>query len=119
MVDTAVSHGLVRVAMQAVGRIGACCDGANDLRSWTVMTGGAGTGPVGGDIMLSTINLRPGCDHMTAAAGSPVRKVSGTSPTVWACPVCVASHELVWQVVHVPGADLPAARLSSAPLVAL
>ena len=35
------------------------------------------------------------------------------------CAECVASHEPVWQVTQVPGADLPAARLSSAPLVAL
>ena len=76
MVDVAVRRGLVRVAIQAVGRVGARGDGRYDFWSRAVVTGGAGTGPVGGDIMLSALDLRPGRDHMTGAAGNPVRQVT-------------------------------------------
>ncbi len=31
---------LVRMAIQAVGRVGACCDGGNDFRTRAAVTGG-------------------------------------------------------------------------------
>ena len=64
------------MAIQAVGRIGACGDGANDLRSWTVMTGGAGTRPVRGNIMLDAFDFRPVRRKMTAAA-EDARRIKG------------------------------------------
>jgi hypothetical protein len=69
MIDTAV-HGqlLVRMASQTVGRVGAQGNGIYDLLSRAVMTGGTGTSPVGGDVMLDTFDLGPGRNHMTAAA---------------------------------------------------
>ena len=68
------------MAIQAIGRVGACCDGANDLRSWTVMTGGAGTGPVGGNIMYDAFDFRPVRNNMTVAA-MEARRIEGE--VVW------------------------------------
>lgn len=78
MVDTAVGRGLVSMAIQAVGGIGACCDGVHDRLPRTVMTGGAGAGPVGGDIMRGTFDLRPVRHAMAAATGAPVGEVAGS-----------------------------------------
>jgi len=78
MVEIAVSRQLGRMAIQTVGGIGSSRDGVDDLLSRAVMTGGAGTGPVGGNIMLGAFDLSPVRHHMTAAAGCAVRKVAGT-----------------------------------------
>ena len=61
------------MAIQAVGGIGAQSDGVNDLLSRAVMTGGAGTGPVGGNVMLDALYLNPVRHHMAVAAESPRR----------------------------------------------
>jgi len=68
MVDTAVGRRPGRVTIQTVGRIGSRSDGVDDLLSRAVMTGGAGSGPVGGNIMFGAFDLSPGRHHMTAAA---------------------------------------------------
>ena len=69
MIDTAV-HGqlLVRMASQTVGRVGAQGNGIYDLLSRTIMTGGAGTGPVSGNIVLDALNLCPVLYNMTVTA---------------------------------------------------
>jgi len=56
------------MAVQAMNGRGACgyCD--LDFCSGAVMTGGAGTGPVGGNIMFNTFNLRPVGHNMTVTA---------------------------------------------------
>ncbi len=88
MVDTAVSRRLGRMTIQAVDRVGAQCNGVNDLQSRAVMAGGAGTGSVGANIMLSALNLTPGRYNMTAAARSTIRKVTGTQAD-YMCMSCV------------------------------
>jgi hypothetical protein len=78
MVDTAVRRRITRMAIQAVGRVGTQGDGVNDLLSRAVMTGFTGTGPVGGNIVFSAINLRPVRHSMTAATGRPARQISNS-----------------------------------------
>ena len=69
MVDTAVySQFLVRMASQTIGRVGAICDGVHDLLSRTVMTGGTGTGSVGGNIVLNAFDFSPVRHNMTVVA---------------------------------------------------
>ena len=69
MVDTAVRcQFLVRMAVQAVGRVGLQGDGVNDFLSRTVMTSGAGTGAVGVNIVLGTFDFSPVRHNMTVAA---------------------------------------------------
>ena len=81
MVDTTVGRGLVRMTIQAMSRVGAQGYGINDLLSRAVMAGSAGTGPVGGNIMLGAFDFRPVRHNMTFAAKSARRiigKVTGT-----------------------------------------
>jgi hypothetical protein len=82
MVDTAMNRQfLVRMASQAIGGIGPKSYCINHLLSRTVMTGGAGTGTVGGNIMFGSLNFRPVRHNMTAGAERARRiigKVTGT-----------------------------------------
>jgi len=78
MVDTAVSSRFIRMTVQTVGRVGAQGDGIDHLLPRTIMTGFTGTGPVGGYIMFSAINLGPVRHDMTVTAGCAVRQVTGT-----------------------------------------
>ena len=80
VVDAAVSCRFIRVASQAVGRIGAGVDGVDNLCSGAVMAGRTGTGTVGGDIVLGAINLRPVRHDMADATRRAVRQIS--------CPQC-------------------------------
>ena len=69
------------MAIQTVGGVGAQSDGVNDFLSRAVMTGGAGTGPVGGDVMLDALDLSPVRHHMAVATERPrrvIREVVGT-----------------------------------------
>ena len=77
MIDAAV-HGqvFIRVAVQAVGRVGTQGDGVNHRLPRAVMTGGAGTDAVGVDIVLGTFDLGPVRHHVTVAAGL-TRRVIG------------------------------------------
>ena len=70
MVDTAV-HGqvLVRMAIEAVGRVNGIANGGDHLRPRAVVAGGAGTGAVRGNIVLGAFDLGPGGHHVTVAAG--------------------------------------------------
>ena len=56
------------MAVEAYGRIGAESDSVNHLLSRTVMAGGAGTCPVGRNIVLDSIDFRPGRHNMTFTA---------------------------------------------------
>jgi hypothetical protein len=78
MIDTAVSRCFLRMTIQAVGRIGTQGNGAYDSLSRTIMTGGTGTYPVGGHIVLSSLNFSPTRYNMAGAAGNTIRKVAGT-----------------------------------------
>jgi len=53
------------------------------------MTGCTGTGPVGRNIVFNSLNFSPVCHDMTAAAGSPVRKVAGTQSNCM-CMFCMS-----------------------------
>lgn len=77
MVDIAMwGEFLIRMAIQAVGRVGALCDGVNDLLPRAVMTGGAGADPVGGHIVLNANDFRPVRYDMTGAAKN-ARSIKG------------------------------------------
>ena len=77
MVDIAVrGQILVRMAVQTMGRVGAQGDGINDLLSRAVMTGGTGTDPVGGDIVLDAFDFSPVRHNMTVAA-EQARRIIG------------------------------------------
>ncbi len=67
MVDVP-GQGLVRMAIQAMGRGGTQCEGVDDLLTLAVMTGGAGTGSVGRNIVLDLLNLSIGRDIMAGTA---------------------------------------------------
>lgn len=74
MVDTAVrGQILVRMAINAVDRIDAVAvrDDVYHIRSCTVMAGGAGTDPVGRNIVLDGFDFSPVCDNMAGAAELP------------------------------------------------
>ena len=77
MVARAVKRRLGRMTIQAIGRVGACCYSGHNFYSRAVMTGGAGTGSVGGNIMLGTIYFSPVRHNVTIAAGKTTRNVSG------------------------------------------
>ena len=82
MVDIAVNRQLlVGMAVQTVCRIGTQSYRVFDLLPRAVMAGGAGTGTVGGNIMLGALYLRPARHHMTLGAqraGRIIGKVTGT-----------------------------------------
>ena len=82
VVDAAVDRQLlVGMAVQAMGRPGAGGYGINDLLPRTVMTGCAGTGPIGEDIVFNSFNFRPVCYNMavrTRGARRIVGEVIGT-----------------------------------------
>ena len=67
MVDVS-GQGLVRMAIQAMGRVGPESDGVDDLLTRAVMAGRAGPRPVGRNIVLNVVNLRPVRDDMAVAA---------------------------------------------------
>lgn len=76
MVDAAMrGQILVRMAIQAMGRVGAQCDGINDFLPRAAVTGGTGSGAVGVDIVLDAFDFRPISHHMTVAAGLPRRSI--------------------------------------------
>jgi len=58
---------LVRVTAQAVGRVGTQRNRINNFLTRTVMTGGAGTGAVGRNVVLYAFDLGPGRDDVTVA----------------------------------------------------
>ncbi len=60
---------MIGMAIQAIGRGGTQGEGVDDLLARAVMTGGTGPGPVGRNIVLDVVNLRPVRDHMAVAAG--------------------------------------------------
>ena len=69
---------LVQMAVQAMGRVGSRGDSGNHFRPRTVMTGGAGTGTVGGNIVLSSFDLGP-VRHDVADAAELARIVGEVS----------------------------------------
>jgi len=75
MVDTAVCHRLVGMTIETGGRR-TSSDHVDDRLRRAVMTGGAGTGAVGGFIMLGALDLSPGRDDMALAAKLTIRLVS-------------------------------------------
>jgi len=77
MVNTAMGRRLIRMTIQTIGGIGTCGYYVYDILSRAVMTGGAGAGPVGSDIVFNSLNFRPVPYNMTGAAGRAVRKVIG------------------------------------------
>ena len=69
VVDIAMrSQLLVDMAVQTVGRVGAQRDGVNHLLPQAVMTGGAGSGPVGVNIVLDGFDFFPVRHNMTDIA---------------------------------------------------
>jgi hypothetical protein len=72
MVDTAVSRSLIQMTIQTVGGIGTQGYCVNDFLPRAVMTGGAGTYPVGGNIVLSSLNFNPVRHNMTSTAGRAI-----------------------------------------------
>jgi len=74
----AVRGGPIRVAVQAVGRVGAQGDGVDDLLPGAAMAGGAGAGAVGGDIVGGVDPGPAGYGGMTGAAGEAAGDVAGT-----------------------------------------
>jgi len=70
MIDTAV-HGqvLVRMTVKTVSRVGTQGDSINHFLPWAVVAGGAGAGAVGGNVVLYALDLGPGRNHVTVAAG--------------------------------------------------
>ena len=79
MVDIAVNSGVRCVAIKTVDRCGAVTvrDDAHHLRPGTVMAGGAGTGTVGGNVMLDPFDFRPVGDHVTTVTGDAGGEVAG------------------------------------------
>lgn len=71
-VGTAMNGRIGRMAVETVGRVGTRCDGVHNRLPRAVMAGGAGAGPVGGNVVRGAFNLRPGCHDVTAAAGGAV-----------------------------------------------
>ena len=80
MVGTAV-HGQQLAGMAVETDRGICPqdDRVDDFLPWTAMTGRAGIGPVGRNIVLNPVNLSPGRDNMTVAAGLS-RRIEGQIP---------------------------------------
>ena len=78
MIDVGMGRRLGRVTIQAVGGVGARCDGVDDLLSRAVVAGSTGAGPVGGDIVRGAFDLSPVRHHMTVAAGGAARKVAAS-----------------------------------------
>lgn len=78
MVGAAVRRRIGRMAIQAVGWVGAQGDRIDHFLTRAVMAGFTGAGPVGGDVMLGAVNLAPGRHDVTAATGCPAGLVSGS-----------------------------------------
>ena len=77
MIDTAVCRRISRMAIQAVGWIGAGRDGGDDFSPGAVVTGFTGARPVGGDVVLGAVDLAPGRHDVTAATGCSAGQVFG------------------------------------------
>ena len=72
MVDIAVyGQVLVRMTIQAVGRVSGRGDGVDDLLPRTVVAGGAGTVAVGGHVVLGPFDLGPARHCMASATKLP------------------------------------------------
>lgn len=78
MINTAVSRCLIRMTIQAVGRISTQGYGVDYLLPRAVVTGGTGTGTIGVDIMLGSFNFSPVSHNMAAAADRTVGEIAGT-----------------------------------------
>lgn len=67
VVHVPVSCRFVRVTGQAVGWVRTSCDRVDNFSTRAIVASGTRTGTVGGNVVLSALNLRPGCDHVTTA----------------------------------------------------
>jgi len=78
MAVVAMNECIGRVAIEAVGRVGAQGDGVDDLLPAAVMAGGAGAGAVGGDVMGGAFDLAPARHAVAISATGAVGKIAGT-----------------------------------------
>ena len=67
VVHVPVSCRFVRVTGQAVGWVRTSCNRVDNFSTRAIVASGTRTGTVGGNVVLSALNLRPGCDHVTTA----------------------------------------------------
>lgn len=78
MIDITVRRRIGRMAIQTIGRIGACSYGVNYLLPRTVMTGFTGAWSVGGHIVFGAVDFTPSRHNVTAAARRTTGQVSGS-----------------------------------------
>jgi hypothetical protein len=78
MVDITVPPSLVRMTIQTISRIGTCGYCVNDFLTRTVMTGSAGTGTIGVNIVFSSLYFSPVVYNMTFTAELAIGKIVGT-----------------------------------------
>ena len=76
VVNIAVCRRIGRVTDQASGRVSTSSDRGDNFAARAVVTGGTGTGAVGGDVVLSTFNFRPVGNNVTVSARSTGRKIT-------------------------------------------
>ena len=101
-------HKLVVVTLKAVDRaeVVHVGDGIQHVLPRTVVTGGTGTGAVGGNIMFDTFDLRPGRDNVTVTA-KDARWVVGQIAGSLVATSCTwleweLGQSVPWQVVQLP-----------------